>query len=185
MRPPRANRLRVLYEYEGVGDAALISIVSQLLSGNVELANEVARVITQPSERVANVAERLLTGRIAEEYFLDSCRSLVDIDVNDILDFRQRACGFDFGVESRPNIAIEVKGIKATSGNILFTDREWREATDRGTNYWLVLVGQLDGAMYDAPAAKVIPHPTEVFTGAAQCDLVVSKSVQWRMNASI
>ena len=62
--------------------------------------------------RVAhNVAERLLTGRRAEEYFLQHSHSLVQVINDNILDLRNAACGFDFGVKGRAEWAIEVKGL--------------------------------------------------------------------------
>jgi hypothetical protein len=60
-----------------------------------------------------------------------------------VLDRRDSALGFDFGVTGLPERAIEVKGLKGHSGAIQFTDREWSEAKVRGVDYWLVVVGNL------------------------------------------
>lgn len=90
-------------------------------------------------------AERLLTGRLAEEYFLAHSLSLIDVSPSQILDLRQQGCGFDFGVHKHPEWAIEVKGLKQSKGDIQFTDREWLEAGTRTGNYWVVVIGNLIG----------------------------------------
>jgi hypothetical protein len=59
------------------------------------------------------------------------------------LDRRQSACGYDFGVVRLPDVGIEIKGLKHNAGEVLFTDREWDEASIRLENYWLVVIGNL------------------------------------------
>jgi hypothetical protein len=129
---------------------------------------------------VANVAERLLTGRLAEEYFLAHCRNLVQVEPADVVDSRQSASGFDFGVRGRPEQAIEVKGLKPVQGGILFTDREWNEARLRRNDYYLVVVGNLATS---TPAACVIPDPYAVLTARSSQETTI-KTV-WRSTVSV
>ena len=135
-----------------------------------------ARALGRPVEFfvAANVAERLLTGRRAEEYFLSHTRPLLNVDVSDVLDLREAARGFDFGVRGREEMAIEVKGIKERRGGIQFTDREWSEAKYRGNDYLLVVVGNLIAE----PIAQVMPNPHAVLD--AQCTYQKSVSAVWR-----
>lgn len=51
---------------------------------------------------------------------------------------------------------LEVKGIKQMRGGVMFTDREWSEATARRSDYWLIVVGNLEAN----PIARLIPDPT-------------------------
>ncbi len=156
----RSDRQRVLDELADVSDEALLELVDRILRRD-ELATEEAIDALAVVNKVAyNVAERLLTGRRAEEYFLEHCTSLVQFARTGILDMRQNACGFDFGVQENRDIAIEVKGIKQYSGDIQFTDREWSEARIRRENYWVVVVGNLEAV----PAPRVIRDPHAVLS---------------------
>ncbi len=142
-RDLRPNRQRVLDELHDVSDAALLELVDRILRRDEPATVEAIDALAVVNRVAYNVAERLLTGRRAEEYFLDNCDSLVQVARDKILDFREFACGYDFGVKDRPEMAVEVKGIKEYRGNILFTDREWSEAKLRSANYWVVVVGNL------------------------------------------
>ena len=94
-----------------------------------------------------NVAERLLTGRLAEEFFLTHSESLVSIPTVDAVDMRYSAQGYDFAVRNRPECAIEVKGLKATRGVIQFTDRvngERPESAGATIGSWLLATSPLN-----------------------------------------
>jgi hypothetical protein len=172
-RPPHASRVAVMHEFEGVSDAALIETVRRILAHDVLPLQEVLSVVDAPPARVAGVAERLLTGRLAEEHFIRSCKSIIDVAPSRLVDMRLAACGYDFGVSSLPGVAIEVKGLKKSRGDVLFTDREWTEARTRRSDYWLVVVGCLP----DSPRAGVTRDPSSVLT--ARCSIVTSTSAQW------
>jgi hypothetical protein len=98
---------------------------------------------------------------------------------NKIIDLRDMACGYDFGVIDKPEWAIEIKGMKTRKGEILFTDREWREAGLRNQNYWLIVVGNLIAA----PSAKVIVNPRSSLT--ANCRYRQTISVTWQSSIRI
>lgn len=173
-RPLRADRQRVLDELQEVSDDALLELVARILVRDDE-ATEEAIVSLAVTTRVAhNVAERLLTGRRAEEYFLAHTRPLLGVNACDILDFRQAARGFDFGIRGRQEKAVEVKGLKAWRGDIQFTDREWSEAKCRGDDYLWVVVGKLIAE----PAAQLIPNPHARLD--ARCTYQKSVSAVWR-----
>lgn len=157
-RPLRPNRQRVLDELQDVSDDALLELAGRILQRDEEATVEAIDALAVVTRRPANVAERLLTGRRAEEYFLAHSLRLANVAPPDVLDLRQSALGFDFGVQGRPEQAIEVKGLKPMSGGIQFTDREWAEAKHRRTNYWLVVVGNL---AVD-PVARVVRDPHAV-----------------------
>lgn len=140
-RPLRPNRQRVLDDLKDVSDAALMALVDRIIARDEEATAEAVDSLAAIPRTAHNVAERLLTGRRAEEYFLAHSHSLVGIEAERLLDRRQSACGYDFGVTRSPEVGIEVKGLKHGSGEILFTDREWNEANIRLDNYWLVVIG--------------------------------------------
>lgn len=154
-RELRTSRQRVMDELCEVSDEALLELVTTILKGRESIIEEAIDSLAVVNKTAHNIAERLLTGRRAEEYFLKNSRGLVGVDHENILDMREVGCGYDFGVKEKPGWAIEVKGLKKSRGEILFTDREWIEAKRRKQQYWLVVVGNL----VSVPAARVIVDP--------------------------
>jgi len=127
----------------------------------------------------ANVAERLRTGRLAETYFMRNSDSICGLPPESLLDCRDFACGFDFGVRDRDLLAIEVKGLKTRRGSILFTDSEWNQANRRQDDYWLVIVGGLERE----PRAKLIRHPAAVLSVISSIRNVSTTS--WTANVAV
>lgn len=175
----RQSRQRVIDELADVTDDALMELVDRILKREEEAVAEAIDSLAAVNHIAHNVAERLLTGRRAEQYFLQECFPLVKVPVQNILDCRQLACGYDFGVQERPEWAIEVKGMKQPKGEILFTDREWLEAKIRQDNYWVVVVGNLIAE----PMARVIKNPHSQLT--VRSTYRQSIAVQWHSTVHI
>jgi hypothetical protein len=179
-RPVRSSRQRVLGELCEVSDDALRELIARILARDQDATAPAIDALAAPSTPVvANVAERLLTGRRAEDYFLEHCARLVQVPRADLLDMRQAACGFDFGVKSDAARAIEVKGLKPLRGAIQFTDREWSEAKLRRQNYCVVVIGNL--AL--EPVARVFHDPHDVL--AVRCTYQTSVTAVWRSTVSV
>lgn len=178
-RPLRPTRLRIIDELQDVSDDALLELVSRILSRDEEAVAEAVDALAVVTRIPHNVAERLLTGRRAEEFFLENVKRLTQIEPADVVDCRQQACGFDFGVRGEPRLAFEVKGLKPLRGGIQFTDREWREAKSRRGNYRLVVVGNLAAE----PVARVFTDP---YAGLeASCTWQTSVAAVWRSVVSV
>ncbi len=178
-RPMRPNRQRVLSEFSEVSDDALLEVVDRLLARDQDAAAEIVNPIAFSKVRVENVAERLRTGRLAEEYFVANSRDICGVPAKSLRDCRQDAAGYDFAIVDRPRIAIEVKGLKSRFGGILFTDLEWRTARGRSENYWLVVVGDIGGA----PQARIWRDPSRVLE--VRSSLRRSTTVSWQATVSI
>ncbi len=178
-RSLRPNRQRVLNELQDVSDDALLELVGRILRRDEEATVEAIDSLAVVTKVAHNVAERLLTGRRAEEYFLTHCQELIQVAPANILDMRYSAMGFDFGVKGVQQQAIEVKGLKPLHGNIQFTDREWAEAKYRCDDYWLVIVGNLAAE----PVARVLRNPHAVL--AVRCSYQKSVTAIWRTNISV
>lgn len=178
-RPLRPSRERVIDELCDVSDEALMEMVSRILQRDEEAVAEAIDALAVVTRVPANVAERLLTGKRAEDYFLQNTQKLIDVSPRDVIDMRLSAGGFDFGIRDRPEQAVEVKGLKHMSGGLLFTDREWQEAKLRRENYRLVVVGNLAAE----PAARVISDPHVALH--ATCTLQVSVVAVWRSSISL
>lgn len=178
-RPLRKSRQRVLAELCEVSDAALIELVGRVLRHDREVVNEAIIPLARPQRVVTNAAERLLTGRRAEEFFVENSESLVGVPKSQLLDRRNDGCGYDFGLVDEAEKAIEIKGIKGFAGSLLFTDREWREASRRRACYLVVVVGNLDAD----PVGKVFADPMASLP--ATCRYKQTVSAQWVATARL
>lgn len=178
-RPLRPNRQRILGEFCETSDEALLDVTSRLLRGDKEVEEMITRPLATSRSRVEDVAERLHTGRLAEEFFFANAERICGIRPTELVDCRLDACGFDFGVKRENRLAIEVKGMKAARGGILFTDREWGQATRRQEFYWLVVVGRIQRT----PRAVLIKHPAASVKVASS--IRQSAVLSWRANVYV
>ncbi|MCW5775725.1 MAG: DUF3883 domain-containing protein [Phycisphaeraceae bacterium] len=179
MRPLRPNRQRVLGEFAEVSDAALTEIVRRIRERDGNIRSEIAAPLANVTKRVENVAERLLTGRLAEEFFMRHSAEICGIAPTSLVDSRSLAQGFDFAVRKLDSTAIEVKGLKSSRGEILFTDLEWRQAATRRADYWLVVVGRLD----TRPKAQLFKDPHRSLE--ARSDIRTSTTVSWKATVAV
>lgn len=178
-RALRPNRQRVAGEFHDVSDEALVEFVARVLARDTAATDEAVDALLPVTRVPANVAERLLTGRRAEDFFLQHCKSLVGVAADALQDCRLLAGGFDFAAPLLDDRVFEVKGLKQARGDIAFTDREWIEAGTRGKKYYLVLVGNLAAT----PAARVIQNPRSVLK--ASCVMRQSIAATWRSTVSL
>jgi hypothetical protein len=145
----------------------------------VQATAEAIESLAVVTHRAANVAERLLTGRRAEDFFMARSDEIIRVDRTHLVDLRLSALGYDFGIRDDPNISIEVKGLKRKYGDIQFTDCEWSVACQRRQNYWLIVVGNLEAD----PIAKLFQDPTSLLT--ARCEVRTTVSAVWRSTVQV
>lgn len=175
----RQNRQRVLDELREVSDDGLSELVARILRRDDEPVLEAIDSLSVVTRVAHNVAERLLTGRRAEDYFLENSDQLVGVCRGELLDLRDAARGYDFGVRSRPEWAIEIKGMRLLSGSIQFTDREWAEAGSRRTDYWVVIIGGLG----TEPKGEVLRDPHASID--ARCRFQKTVCAVWQARVSV
>ena len=178
-RPLRQSRERVFNELHDVSDAALMELVSRIMRKEDAEVMEAIDSLAVVTHVAHNVAERLLTGRLAEEYFLANSLHIIGVPPQDILDCRLSAQGYDFGIQGSPELAVEVKGLKQMQGGIQMTDREWREAGVRKDNYWLTVVGNLAAT----PTSQVFRNPQTSLH--ARCSYQQTLTVSWNARVTL
>jgi hypothetical protein len=178
-RPLRPNRQRILEDLKDVGNDALMALVDRIIARDDDATSEAIDSMALLPRPAQNVAERLLTGRRAEEYFLAHSEPLIGVRQSDLIDRRIAACGYDFAVIDQSDLAIEVKGLKTANGDLLFTDREWTESRIRLDNYLLVVIGNLD----TLPAGRVIRNPSRSLK--ATCSYQQTITAVWRSRVSV
>lgn len=176
-RPLRPNRQRVLGEFCDASDETVLDIVARLLAGDKEVGEMITKPLAEAKETVTNVAERIRTGKLAEKYFMEHSETICGVPSGSLLDCRDLACGYDFGVAGRQSLAIEVKGMKAIRGAILFSDGEWRQANRRKADYWLVVIGGLA----DRPRARLIENPSSSLAVSSS----IRKVTEYRWTATV
>ena len=86
-RPLRPTRQRVMDEMAEVSDEALLELVTRIVHRDEEAILDAIDALAVVTRIPHNVAERLLTGRRAEEYFLEHCGPLIDVEPADILGY--------------------------------------------------------------------------------------------------
>lgn len=94
----------------------------------------------KPSRESASPAARMRTGRLAEDYFIDFHAETGRPTPGVLQDTRYEACGYDFEIRNADTTFVEVKGTADRSGGILFTDKEWRIASEKADTYVVALV---------------------------------------------
>lgn len=110
----------------------------------VDQAPDLAQVLQALGEEpISAVAKRFITGKAAENYFVVMSESIPEFAGMKLLDTSLWGCGFDFKLSTGvdiPFVAVEVKGIRAASGQIQMTDLEYRVSKLLRDRYYLFVV---------------------------------------------
>lgn len=164
-RPLSRSRRDVMNQYGGMSEGALNAIVKEIIN-DVSAGNSVAAHYTQfiqedehiIKEKEITYTTRGETGKKAEELFLELYAKGEIMGFTEALhDTREQGTGYDFMMKAAPHFIFEVKGLKAATGGVLFTDKEWEVAKAKGDQYFLVLLSNLD-VSYEI---SVIQNPYE------------------------
>jgi Domain of unknown function (DUF3883) len=96
------------------------------------------------------------TGKFAEEFYIEHySKSKAPID-GKLVDCRELGAGYDFKIEtSTQPYFVEVKGLSEVSGGVLFTNKEWITAKEKGNSYFLCVISNIGGV----PVIKFIENP--------------------------
>ncbi len=178
-RPMIESRARVADELRDVSDAALIELVRALLRKDFDETGDALDTLSRAQHAPSAAAERLLTGRRAEAFILDTCEQVLSVPRTALVDRREELMGFDFEIRDPRQIVVEVKGLRGDRGDILFTDREWREANRRRARYWVAIVGNV----HAAPFARLYVDPVQQIK--ARCVYETTVSARWRAAVNV
>jgi len=178
-RALRPSRQRVMGDLSGMNDDALIECLNRILNHDETATEELVNSLVETRPPAHNVAERLFTGRRAENLFLENCESWNGIPRSKVIDRRDSALGYDFAVEGIPQRAIEIKGLRGCAGAIQFTDCEWSQAKTLREEYWLVVVGNVTSD----PVFGLWKDPQHLLP--AQCRYQRSVAAVWTSRVSL
>ena len=95
-----------------------------------------------------------ITGDKAEEIFELQAEDLVGHDVKNMTG--KTGLGYDF-ISIDKNNFFEIKGFRNDLGDWRMTRKEWKVAKEKGNNYFLVLISNLDNPGYEK--IKIVENP--------------------------
>ena len=102
------------------------------------------------------LANRLITGKAAEEYFVKNYPSITPFQNYLLTDTTNMGCGFDYKLSlEESNYYVEVKGINERHGSILMTEKEYNMAEDLLERYCLFVVSNFK----DTPIHQLFFNP--------------------------
>jgi hypothetical protein len=167
-RPMTVSIINTISALQDIDEPSLRGIVLDILRkgkdvGVLEDFQPLMMII--PEEKKKNqkhaYVPRSITGRKAEEIFMEWFKSDQKIlpGGKDFVDMRDYGCGYDFQIviSDKQVYGLEVKGVSEHDGGILITGKEWEIASRMKTDYYLILVSNID----IDPVINVINNPYE------------------------
>lgn len=175
------SRIKVAQALENLDEIQIRSIVKDILSGRLkENSGEKEQLLSIVSERPLSYKRgfvlRTPTGKAAEEYFIEYQKKFSEPESGELIDCRDLGCGYDFKIRNPRNEKfIEVKGIADFLGGILFTDKEWRIATEMQNDYFLCIVS----GVKNSPQIKFIQNPVLKFN--PKKNIITTIQINWSL----
>lgn len=161
-RPMSPSRVKVAQALEDLSESQIRGIANDILSGKIkEEPDEEEQLLSLVTDDTKDKSARQFilrtpTGKAAENYFIQYYNDTLTPRGGTLVDCRDLGCGYDFKIESNDlETYVEVKGLANISGGILFTDKEWRVATDKGEDFFLCIVKNV----YENPEINFIQNP--------------------------
>lgn len=176
------SRLKTLHLLDGLSFDALTGFVTDLISNPVYRQSpevlDVLSALKRDWRENRRFIPRGITGRIAEELFMEWFEEGKTPFRGVIKDRREDGCGYDFLIRDRDTERfIEVKGVADREGGVLFTDKEWQTAQDN-VEYYLALFVDLR----ETPKLRVFNNPSLLFSPRRTVNLSVR--VGWQVSAT-
>ena len=141
---------RVLDEY-GRLDFETFAGLIRSFAGYNDNAWSAVQAGDERGERASGFAKRLITGLAAERYFESVHSTLPEFRSLTIENTTQLGCGYDFkliGESDADFLAVEVKGIRETSGSVSLTPKEFEVATELQDRFYLFVVKNFQKTPY-------------------------------------
>lgn len=166
------SNLEIVDNFDHLSEEALRAIVLDLLD-----KESLDEIILPNSNRQSSIyTTRGVTGRKAEEFFMKWFATFHPDKT--LIDKRDLGCGYDFGIENSSHV-YEVKGLSENDGGVLFTDKEWKVATELQNDYHLVLV---KNCLSENPIVETYSNPHFRFSPNKQVRMVVN--VSWGISSN-
>jgi len=184
-RELRGSRMKVLKAFQETDQGTLAEIVSGILfDKNFKETDACVDINNIFSDKDNNAVDKLPifnlrgpTGKKAEMLFMEYFKKTQLPVEGSLIDKRDYGCGYDFEINKGENCYfIEVKGLVAGDGGVLFTNKEWQTALKHGNNYYLVLIRNVSSL----PDIKIIRNPASVLK--AKKNIYTTMQVNWSVS---
>jgi len=118
-------------------------------------------IIEDQTAQISSCAQRLITGRAAEKYFVDIHPTIHEFHGYTSEDTTQLGCGYDFRLRIQPQdgqfLAIEVKGLRESTGTLSLTPKEYAIASSLRERFYLFVVSNFR----ESPTHMLYRNPLE------------------------
>ncbi len=156
-RSPRDYCLEVCHEYQSL-DLATFSGLIKSFAGYDENAWSEVQSKEDKTEVESGFAKRMVTGLAAEQYFEAVHSQLPEFKGHTVENTTRLGCGYDFRLSSDGGqnfLAVEVKGMRESSGSLLMTPKEYETASTLTGRFFLFVVKNFR----DAPFHEIYRDP--------------------------
>jgi hypothetical protein len=141
-RPTRRFCLKVLADYQNLDLGTFTSLIKSFAGYDESILSE-QRSRREKRDGESNFAKRLITGIAAERYFEACFASVAEFSNCTLENTTQLGCGYDFRLNRRSGgdfLAVEVKGLKETTGSVSLTPKEYQTASALAARFFLFVV---------------------------------------------
>jgi hypothetical protein len=186
-RPMSKSRLAVVNALANLDESTVYELVKDILSKSHQPEDpeikQLENIVSDgdvKSRRNAVYVPRGITGRAAEEFFIDQFTTGNLPFKGKLKDCRDLGTGYDFSIESKTKITyVEVKGRESDTGGLLFTNKEWEFAKSTGDDYYLCLVSNISGS----PQIQLLQNPAAYIE--AEKYVYTTIQVSWTVSQKI
>lgn len=166
LRPITGTRAKVVKAFQDTDDDTLLEIVKEIVENrefqHSEEYADIAAILSETADKkseasvVTTYVARGKTGKAAEglfkKYFEQTRRPIE----GELIDRRDDGCGYDYEINAPGGpYLIEVKGLAAEDGSIMFTNKEWETARTHKEKYYVFIVRNVSGH----PTFECIQNP--------------------------
>jgi hypothetical protein len=138
-RPLKKRSEKILNEYNQLDFEVFTDLIKSFLIPNYEVEKSISS-IWEPDIN-ESLSKRLTTGLAAESYFKQSYSKIKKFREYQLTDVTTYGCGFDFKLSSASDYyCVEVKGLGASKGGVLLTEKEYTVANKLRNQYCLFIV---------------------------------------------
>lgn len=187
-RPMSTSIINTINALQDIDEPALRSIVLDILAKErySEVLEDFEPLVTiipdEKKDRQKRVyVPRNVTGRKAEEAFMEWFHSAQKVipKGKGFVDMRDYGCGYDFQIvlSDKQIYGIEVKGFSEDEGGILITGKEWETACKMKTDYYLILVSNINSEA----VINVVNNPYDKISPKRNIQTVIQ--VNWTVSS--
>jgi len=171
-RPLRKHCAQIFEKYNSADIETLQNLVCSFVSVPLAVDDE------EPQDHGSTFAKRLITGKSAENFFIENYTKESVFQAAELEDVTQTGCGYDFRLHDKSVdqlFSVEVKGLHASSGSLVMTEKEYSVAENFGDDYFLYIVKNFQ----EKPEAVNIRNPLKSSLAFSRHERVVTQ-ISWR-----